>query len=94
MRKYVTVPAAHFHPVEDGLDWFNNGAYMFVSAGSGDFLAPVVFPGSGPVTVRKIILYAYGNNASVDVGVQLNKSMPATGNHIPMAPHHLLRTHT
>ena len=85
-RKYVTIPGGHFHPNGDGYDWHSDGRYIEVNSGSNVvFIAPVVFPGSGPVTVRKVTLYARDNNASSDVGVSLYKTNPLTGGETAMA---------
>ena len=84
--KYVTVSAAHFHPPEEGLDWYNYGRGIhLVSGGGGDLIADVVFPGSGPVTVKKVILYAYDFTSSFNVSVQLFKTNPLTGGETAMA---------
>ena len=85
-RKYITVPAAHFNPSEDGLDWFNYGHQLNLSSGSNKaFTAPLVFPGSGPVIVRKITLYANDTNGAGDVGVVLFKMNPGAGGETEMA---------
>ena len=84
-RKYVTIPAGHFHTHRDGTDWYNYGDYMEVNSGTGHFVAPVVFPGSGPVTVKKVILYAYDNNVIHDVQLFLHKTTPASGGDTEMA---------
>ena len=86
MRKYITIPAAHFHPSEDGYDYYNYGRYLYFESGiGGDFIAPVVFPGSGPVTVRKVTLYGYDNNASTYLSVDLFKTNPSAGSKISIA---------
>jgi hypothetical protein len=85
-RKYITIPAGHFHPLQDGYDWANYGSNIYLVSGShGSFLAPVVFPGSGPVTVRKVILYAKDNNVTHDLSVTLYKTNPVTGSDTNMA---------
>lgn len=84
--KYVTIPAGWFHPVADGYDWNNNGNYIYLNSGSSAaFSAPVVFPGPGPVTVKKVILYAYDNNSGANVDVTLYKTNPLTGGETNMA---------
>jgi hypothetical protein len=82
----VTIPAGHFHAQRDGLDWYNDGRYLYLASGSnGTFIAPVVFPGSGPVTVKKVILYAYDNSITGNVDVTLYKTNPLTGGETDMA---------
>ena len=83
--KYVTVPAGWFHPTDDGYDWNNNGVSIEVNSGAAWFIAPVVFPGSGAVTVKKVTLYAYDNNGTDDVNVRLYKTNPYTGTETNMA---------
>ena len=84
--KYVTIPAGHFHPVEAGYDWWNNGNLISLYSGSSAFFtAPVVFPGSGPVIVKKVILYAHDNSITGNVGVNLYKTNPLTGGETEMA---------
>ena len=87
LRKYITIPAAHFNPNQDGLDWYNEGRRLYLDAAAnyGTFIAPVVFPGSGPVTIRKITLYAYDNNGAEDIGATLYKTSPSTGAETEMA---------
>ena len=87
-RKYVTIAGGHFQPIQDGCDWWNNGNFVKLSSSASpitDFVAPVVFPGSGPVIVRKITLYADDNVAIHDVVVSLYKLNPAGGTGIEMA---------
>lgn len=85
-RKYVTIPAGHFSPNQDGSDWYNNGDYITLGSGSsGSFIAPVVFPGSGPVTVKKLILYAYDTSGTVDISVGLYKTNPSADTKAQMA---------
>ena len=83
--EYVTVPAAWFHPTEDGTDWSNAGHRIYVNSGTGSFIAPVMFPGSRPVIVKKVILYAYDNNAGANVPVTLYKTNPYAGTDVDIA---------
>lgn len=78
-RKYITIPAAYFNPIGDGFHWYNNGDRIYLIADTNVvFAAPVVFPGSGPVSVKKVILYTYDNNDTEEISLNLYKSNPAT----------------
>ena len=83
--KYVTIPAGHFHPIQDGYDWYNAGLSIRVSSGTGTFTAPVVFPGFGSVTVKKVILFTYDQNGTDDVSVSLYKTRPDSGTEVRIA---------
>ena len=80
--KYVTVPAGHFIPTTDSWAYSNNGYYL---TGDGNFTAPVVFPGSGQVIVKKVILFAVDNTVGADVDVTLYKTDPAAGVEVSVA---------
>jgi hypothetical protein len=60
----VTVPAAFFHPNDEGLDYLNNGNYVEIESGQGIFTAPVVFPCLPSVTVERIILSVRDQNGT------------------------------
>lgn len=70
----LTIPAAYFHPVNDDCDYENSGVYLYLISGTCTFTAPVFFPGK--VRVNSITLYAYDNNASHDIGVNLYRTVP------------------
>ena len=40
----ITIPAAFFHPYQDGIDYNNRGVWLAVDSSNGRFTAPVVFP--------------------------------------------------
>ena len=75
----MTVPAGHFHPTQAVSNWHNGGYSLTLTSGAVLFTAPVVFPGSGPVTVKKVILYAYDNNSEANTSVTLYKTNPLAG---------------
>lgn len=81
-RQVMTVPAAAFVPIKDGIDWYNNGSYIQLDSGVGVLIAPVRFPGK--VMVKSITLYAYDNNDSHDVCAYLFRSRPSTGSELSM----------
>ena len=85
-REYITIPAAAFQPSREGFSTSFNGSYLWLHSPSmgASFLAPVVFPGSSPVVVRKVILYAEDNHWS-SVGVTLEKANPGGGTPVAMA---------
>ena len=66
----VTIPGAHFHPYEDGLDWFNNGNFIRMDSGTGQFFAAVpMLPGNR--TVESVTMYVKDNNGSDDATAEL-----------------------
>ena len=84
--KYVTVPAAAFHPMDSGSAWWNYGSNIqAVGPSQVAFVAPVIFPGLGAVTVKKVILYAHDSNSSYNARVRMWKTNPATGSEALMA---------
>ena len=58
----VMIPAAAFSPTNDNWDYYNNGYALNTVSGYGEFTAPLVFP-VPVVKIKKIILYAYDNDA-------------------------------
>jgi hypothetical protein len=56
----VMIPAAAFIPTTDGWDYNNNGYYLDMSSGSGNFAAPLTFPAQ-QVRMTRITLYAWDN---------------------------------
>ena len=81
----MTVPAANFHPIDDGTDWSNSGYRIYMNSGTGSFTTPVEFPGSGPVVVKKVILYAWDNSTGASADVTFYKARPETGSEVDLA---------
>jgi hypothetical protein len=74
----TTVPAGSFHPIEDGVDWHNNGYYIQLDSGGVEcFTAPVTFPErSGTVKVKTLTLWVYDNNGTGNANVGLYRTKP------------------
>ena len=69
----VTIPAAHFHPMIDGLNWLNNGDYIRMDSGSGWFTAAVpMLPGNR--TVESVTMYVMDNNGAAQASVTLYRT--------------------
>lgn len=85
ITRKVTVPAAFFHPREEGLNWSNDGGGMAVDSGSAIFTAPVVFPTLSAVTVKKITLSVEDHNGTVDACVTLYRTSPKNLTQVSMA---------
>jgi hypothetical protein len=81
----ITVPAAFFHPIQDGYDWYNAGRFINTSSGGGNFMAPVVFPTGQSVVVESITIYGYDNNATYNMTVELYLVDVTVGSHSDMA---------
>jgi hypothetical protein len=75
----IMVPAAAFTPTVDEADYLNAVNYLGVNNSGHYFFAPLSFA-SPEVSVRRITLYAYDNDAdaSHEVCVWLYRSNPAT----------------
>jgi hypothetical protein len=78
ITRKITIPAAFFHPNRDGLNWTNQGVWLAVDSGIGNFTAPVVFPTLSAVTVKKVTLSVTDNNAGSDACVGLYRTGPKT----------------
>jgi hypothetical protein len=81
VTRRVTVPAAFFHPNDEGLDYWNNGNYVEMQSGQGIFTAPVVFPCLSSVTVERIILSVKDQNSGgiANACVTLYRTKPNKG---------------
>ena len=72
----VMIPAAAFFPTLDDWDYGNSGFGLYVTSGSGNFIAPLTFP-VPVVNIKKITLYAYDNDGLKEVCVTLYRARPA-----------------
>ena len=77
----VTVPAAHFVPGDNTLDYNNMGYYLETTDGFGSFLAeiPYSYPGVSHIFVTRVEFLAFDNVSGSDVCVALSRSEPGTG---------------
>ena len=81
--KVVTVSAAECIPRDDS-DWNNQGGYLYVNSGSGEFTCPVHFPEYGTKRVRIVRVYVYDNDASGYVGWVAYRTFPAGATQVGM----------
>jgi hypothetical protein len=81
----ITIPAAFFHPADEGIDYYNNGNSLQVQSTTGIFTAPVVFPCLNSVTVERIVFSVRDENASTDACVSLYRTKPNKGTEKLMA---------
>jgi len=81
----LTVPAAFFHPADDGLDYWNNGGFVRMESGNGTFSAPVVFPCLPAVTVERIVFSVKDQNAANNACATLYRTKPNKGTEVVMA---------
>lgn len=66
----ATIPGGHFHPIQDGLNWYNWAYKLRMDSGSGAFTAALpILPGSR--TVESMTMYVMDNHASVNACVSL-----------------------
>jgi hypothetical protein len=75
----LTIPAASFHPIDDGQDYVNNGVVVWTNSSDARFSAPVVFPCQYAVRVERIIFSAWDQNASGNACVSLWRVKPDKG---------------
>jgi hypothetical protein len=87
LTRRITVPAGHFIPGDDSVNWVNQGSYLISmdDATTNCFKAPVVFPTGQAVVVEKVTLYAYDYNTSYGVSLVLRKTDPRYGSGVTMA---------
>jgi hypothetical protein len=83
----LTIPAAFFHTMSLGYNYWNNGDQITTDSGGATFTAPVVFPCQYAVRVERIILSVKDQNGSVNACVQLYRTKPSKGtqNQMPIA---------
>jgi hypothetical protein len=81
----LTVPAAFFHTMSPGYNYWNNGDQISTDSGGATFTAPVVFPCLPSVTVERIILSVKDQNGSVNACAQLYRTKPNKGTQKQMA---------
>ena len=74
----VMIPATAFIPNSDDVDYFISGLVLRTPTGNGNFTAPLSFP-VPVVSIKRITLYAYDNDADGLVGVALGRARPADG---------------
>jgi len=87
----INVPPSSFVPEDDAVQYTNDGYYLRIDSGGNHcFLATVRFPTKKEVTVEKVRLYAYDENATEDVRLWLMRENPATGNEVIMSEVHSL----
>jgi len=67
ITRKVTLTGADFNPREDGIGWYNGGGYIQSDGNLVVFTAPVVFPCLSSVTVERVKLHLYDNNAAADI---------------------------
>jgi hypothetical protein len=86
LSRRITIPAGHFIPHDEDDLYNNQGVYMTSETdGSAEyFTAPVVFPTGQAVVVESITLYAYDNNGSDDVCLDLYVTDPTAGSELEM----------
>jgi len=77
-RRQLMISAADFYPINDDIDYNNDGTDVRPMSGSGYFIAPVDFPYPLWVTIDKFELFAYDNNSAQEIRVWLNLSKPAS----------------
>ena len=77
----IMIPAAAFIATTNNWDYDNNGYYLGMNAGNGNFSALLAFPVS-EVSIKRVTLYAYDNNASHDICAKLYRPSPAAGTEI------------
>ena len=69
----VTIPGAHFHPIQDGYDWYNAGSVIRVHSGQGSFYAAVpMLPGNR--TVESMTMYVKDDHASFNAVAKLYRT--------------------
>jgi hypothetical protein len=87
LSRRITVPAGHFFPNDDAVNWQYHTHYLVSETDGTDqrFNAPVVFPTGQAVMVESITLYAYDNNASDNVCAFLLLIDPTAGDGVVMA---------
>jgi hypothetical protein len=85
ITRRLTVPAAFFHPVQDGMSYYNTGVELHMTSGSGIYTAPVVFPCLPAVTVERIIFSVEDQNSGVNACVTMYRTKPNKGNEKEMA---------
>jgi hypothetical protein len=73
----LTVPAAFFHPNLPGVDYANGGDQIWLYSGTGEFLAPVVFPCLPSVTVERVILTVDDQHGSANACVWMYRTKPS-----------------
>ena len=77
----IMIPAAAFIATTNNWDYDNNGYYLKMNAGNGNFSALLAFPVSA-VKIKKITLFAYDNDPSYDICAKLYRPSPAAGTEI------------
>jgi hypothetical protein len=76
VTKALMIPAAAAIPISTYMEYNNVGSQVRIEgSGEGGFTVPLSFPVS-VVTIRRITVYAYDNDASHDVGVALRRTYP------------------
>ena len=85
-RRQLIIPAAHFYPVDNTVQYENAGASL-VSKDTGPikFLAPVQFVVPYYATVEKLELMAFDNTNAGRIRVWLYKTKPAIWSQDDMA---------
>ena len=87
-RKILTIPAAAFHPYEDGYDYENHGRHLIHQHGPGNsltngwYIAPVHLPDG--VRINTLRFY-YFENSSVAGVARLQRTLLGTGNYEELA---------
>jgi hypothetical protein len=80
VAKYLMIPSAAFSVTEDGYDYFNLGAAVYLQSGGGSFVAPVYLPPGA--RIRSIKLFAYDTRANFNLCAVLYETHPKYGSQI------------
>jgi len=75
----VTIPAAHFVPVEDTDSYENDGDKLSPTTGSASFAAPIPYSydGTDHIFITRVELLAYDNDAVGQVCLDVFRAEPA-----------------
>lgn len=71
----MTIPAGAFSPTSHEWIYGNSGRALYSTGGHARFTAPLFFP-RPTVTITKMTLYGYDNDASANLCIQLFRTRP------------------
>jgi len=85
--RQLIIQAADFYPINNTYAFFNNGWMLWSNANMSNvyFTAPVQFPAPYYVTVEKVQLFAYDNNSTGHIMMDLYRTKPSVGTETSMA---------